>query len=110
MPHSTRRYEQDGWVLSIGPEPLDESTQASLPAQVRALRETLGPVTEELRDIIAQLGLASELSCVLYVRGSDRPSLHFDQDVLNWLTALGAEIDIDLYVLGEADVFPESES
>lgn len=99
VPRTSLRRKHDGWLLSIGYEHLDEEHSIDLMSQVRRLFDRLQPDTAKLIDICTRLQLESSLNCVLYIRGNERPAVHFDPDIIQWLAQLQAEIDIDLYHL-----------
>jgi hypothetical protein len=99
VPRTLLRRKHDAWFLSIGYERLDEEHTIDLMSQVRRIFDRLQPDTAKLIDICTRLKLQPVLSCVLYIEGNDRPAVHFDTDIVQWLAQLQAEIDVDLYYL-----------
>lgn len=99
IPKTRMLRKHDAWILSTGYEELDEEHAISVMQQASRIMERLKPHTAKLQEISTRLKLNPLLSCVLYVEDSDRPSVQFDSDIVQWLAELHAAIDVDLYYL-----------
>ncbi len=85
------KRKHDGWRLSIASE---ESLH--LEVQVKSILSKLQPYTTQFRDVCQKLKLNTEISCAIYVKEDQAPSIHLDHDVLKRVAELNAEIDIDI--------------
>jgi hypothetical protein len=83
-----------GWILSSG---LPRS--APLEQQVSALIGRCAPAADKLRMLAAQDDVL--FACVLYT--TSIPALYFDAAVVCEISSFGAGLDIDVYLLDEAD-------
>ncbi|MBI3184967.1 MAG: DUF4279 domain-containing protein [Myxococcales bacterium] len=90
---SSRTYRVNGWAL-----------QSELPKD-RALQEHVDWLLARMPRSLQALKVVSpswtaEVSCVVYVV-EQVPELHLNAKTIGRIAELGAEIDIDLYCLGE---------
>ena len=86
---ATIKHDKNGWILNSG---CPDSTP--LEEQLIALLNRLQPAATELRQIAQAHEV--ELSCVLY---SDiRPELNFSSEIIQRAAAVGASLDVDLYL------------
>ncbi len=93
------RHKSDGWELSTGYEELDEENSIDMIKQIRSIFGRLQPHTSKLKEMCARLKVDARVCCVMHIEGDDRPAIYFDRDIVKWLAELGADIDIDLYVV-----------
>ncbi len=93
------RRHSNGWLLSSGCDRTSE-----LESHLDALFEKVAP----LKDRFSMLPPSTEVgvSCAVYVYHSisedeehNTPAIHLDAKQVHMLNALGAEFDVDLYVL-----------
>ena len=87
------RREHNGWSLSTGLQESDDLGQ-----QMRTLLDQLRPYFFELKDCCTRWNLNAEIACVIYSEG-EIPAIHFDHDIIEGFAELGAEIDVDFYIL-----------
>ena len=90
-PHTIIKEKSHGWVIGSG---LPKST--GLEEQINALLSAFGTRVDALKMLSATATV--ELSCVIYA--SAAPALNFDRSVISKLALLGADLDIDLYIVG----------
>jgi len=86
---TTIREKINGWILGSGLEktvPLDE--------QIEALLKRLEPLRENIASLLPDINI--EVSCVIYSEST--PALNFDRGTVASISALGASLDIDLYL------------
>lgn len=74
-----------------------EKSTHKFKAHVDSLIRILSPIKNVLRKLSATC--YSELSCVIYIYGDDRPEIHFDMRALQFFVDLNANVDVDLYPL-----------
>jgi hypothetical protein len=87
---STRRQKASGWEVASG------LSQHATPHQhASRLLDRLAPAADSLRQMRVE---ASVLSIVIEVHGGDRPPIGLSRENVARLAALGAQLDIDLYV------------
>ena len=95
------KRHSNGWLLSSGRDRTSE-----LESHLFALFEKVAPIKERFRVLppSTQVGV----SCAVYVYHSasedeehNTPALHLNADQIRMLSTLGADFDIDLYVLQE---------
>ncbi len=92
-PRSTLRRKQNGWSLSSNVEDI-----YYLESHVKSIFEKLRSSWESLVNLCHLYD--AEISCVVYVDvGDSVPAIHFDQDTIQKVAELNAEIDVDLYYL-----------
>jgi hypothetical protein len=91
-PRAIMRYQNDIWQLDSG---LDKSTD--LEDQVKDVLERLKAGGTDLINLCTHY--EATIECVVFSYGGDRPAIAFSRDILKQVTALNAEIGIDLYVL-----------
>lgn len=89
--HATVRHKQNGWSVESALPPT-----AELEDHVKDVLDQLQAGWASLKGVSARFD--SEISCVLYIK-SVNPPVHFDKDTVARIAELGAEIDIDIYVL-----------
>lgn len=87
------KREHDGWSLSTG-----RKKEIELENQVRSILEKVQSRLNKVKSVSDEHDLDVELACVVYV-ADETPSMHLDSEVVELMAELGAEIDIDLYVL-----------
>ncbi|MDX2230510.1 MAG: DUF4279 domain-containing protein [Leptolyngbyaceae cyanobacterium bins.349] len=97
-PQATIRYQHNGWRLSSQRKFVDFEDADDLADHVRAVLEQLHVSWQTFVEVGAQFD--SEVCCIIYT-GGERPAIHFDRAILNQLSELNAELDVDLYVLPE---------
>jgi hypothetical protein len=66
---------------------------------VHALLERTKPFAPKVRELAIRLNLSVEIACDIATDTQPVPVLHFDQEILSTLNELGAELDIDLYLI-----------
>jgi hypothetical protein len=88
-PKTTIKEKMNGWILNSGLE-----NTAPLEDQIKSLLKRVEPLRARMRQHL--VGDLTELSCVIYA--DSPPALNFDVDVIANIAALGASLDIDLYV------------
>lgn len=94
------KRKSNGWVLSSG---LEKS--AELYDHINALFSKIKPVLLNFNDL--PLSTEKELSCVIYIyqeKGNAAeehrtPAIHLEREQVEILNQVGAEFDLDLYVL-----------
>lgn len=91
------RRKHSGWQWSL---PSEESLD--LGRQVASLLERLAPYAAAITEVREELDLDAEISCAIYIEGQ-APGVHFDRSTLALADQLGAEIDIDIYVLPDPE-------
>ena len=92
----------NGWVLSSG---LDKS--AELEDHINALFSKIKPVLSKFSNLPDRT--EKELSCAIYIYSESNnpeeehrtPPIHLDREHVEILHQLGAEFDLDLYVLSK---------
>src|SRR5690606_33976148 len=89
---TTRHTRNHGWVL-------DSSlpSSASLAEQSTALLRRVEMVKDAIR--CSSHYHSVTFSCVIY--SNRRPAIIFENEVLRGITALGATLDVDVYIVGE---------
>jgi Domain of unknown function (DUF4279) len=91
-PRATMRYQNNVWRLDSS---LDQS--CDLEDHIKDVLERLQPGGAALINLCTQY--AASIECVISSYGGDRPAIAFSRDLLKQVTALNAEIGVDLYVL-----------
>lgn len=89
-----------GWCLSTAAD-----AGPDLELHVKALLARLLPVKHKFLQLRQQLGMVSELSCVVYV-GDETPSVSFDAQTLEDLATLKVSLDIDLILIDPLEESP----
>ncbi len=89
-----------GWRLQVGP-----TVSVDLPKQVDTLLSLLEPHAVGLREIAGRTGAEIEISVHVYT-ANQTPIGTLERSLLERILALGADLDIDLYVVDE-DYFAE---
>ena len=93
-PGVLKRHDSNGLYVGSGEPP-----SASLDEHMAALAAKLVPHLDALT--VACKGCFVELAVIVYLSANSEqslPAIHFDPDILAMLNALGAAIDVDLYV------------
>jgi hypothetical protein len=88
-PNTIIKEKMNGWILNSGLEgaqPLDD--------QIKSLLKRVEPLRSRMKERLG--GDLIELSCVIYA--DSPPALNFESEVIGSIAALGASLDIDLYV------------
>lgn len=79
-----------------------EESSNKFEAHVDSLIGILSPIKGALKKLSASCH--SELSCVIYIYGDDRPAMHIDKKVLRFFSNLNTDIDVDLYTLNQLTI------
>ena len=82
----------NGWVLNSGLPETD-----SLEHQCKALLTKLKDCGDRVKSLSVEDTVV--VSCVIY--SSAQPALYFDGSVIAQIAALGADLDLDVYILSE---------
>ena len=93
-PKTQIKEKQNGWVLNSG---LDKSD--SLEEQIKSLLSRVNGISNKIKELSEDSII--EVSCAIYT--SESPPLYFDKELVKRIEALGANLDIDLYLLPEGD-------
>ncbi len=91
-PKTILKRKENGWSLQ---SQLNKYYQ--LEEHLKYLLNKIQPKSDFLKEICSKN--YGELSCAIYVRGEERPSIHLDRDIITKINKLNCEIDIDLYFL-----------
>jgi hypothetical protein len=91
------KEKNHGWVVESG-----LSKEATLEEHIEALMRRLEPFINKIQQLSGQNDVC--FSCVIY--SEYNPPLFFEKAVIKWISALGACMDLDTYVLGEASDLP----
>ncbi len=81
------------WMLQ-SPLPL----QAHVDDHIEALIPLLEPLKERIRDCAGRF--STGIGCAIYYYQDFTPGIHFSQEAVQRIAALGLDIDLDLYFLG----------
>ncbi len=65
---------------------------------VSAILAIVYPKRQEIVAACKRHSLDAELTSVIYIYGGDRPGMYFERDEVEQITALGAAIDLDIYI------------
>jgi len=84
----------NGWLLNSG-----AAKDVPLKDQIGMLVNRLKPHSEKIRGISGANTV--DFSCVIYT--PTEPPLYFDKEAIGTIASLGANLDIDLYMLGESE-------
>lgn len=84
------KENNNGWVLNSG---LGE--EESLESHIESLLKLLEPKADLIRKISDENMV--EFSCAIYSK--ETPALNFDRSVIGQISALGASLDVDLYLI-----------
>lgn len=89
----TIKYEYNGWKVH---SKLDK--EADLESHIISVLAQLKPGWQSLVKI--SQSYYTEISCAIYLYSDNQlPAIHFNQEILQQIAELNAEIDIDLYNL-----------
>ncbi len=94
-PRTSIAHHTTGWMLE---SPLAEDRE--LDPHVRWLLDRLPADLDELRNVTPQF--TAKLYCAIYT-SNDRPALYLDSSTLGRLSRMTADLDIDLYVVPDAE-------
>lgn len=89
------RHKTDVWSLSTG-----KQESLDLDALVRMILDQIGERAPAVAAIRAALSLDAEIACAVYVEGQT-PAISLDRETVARIAALGASIDVDLYILDD---------
>lgn len=84
--------KENGWVIDS-----NSRKDAELSSQLAELLKKVQPYGAELRAL--SMNNTVEVSCVIYADSA--PALYFEKDMIGAIAALGASLDIDLYIDGD---------
>ena len=70
---------------------------APLKEHITHLLERVSPITEKIKNIAEQPDVEVEFVCIIFT--SNRPAMFFTKEQVATICAMGASIDIDLYLL-----------
>ncbi len=90
---SLLKYKHNGWCFET-----NKIISIDLPEEVEKVVKILKPYKTRLLEIIRKYGCEAELSCVLYIEDNDIPIVHFPRDIVEFISELNGEIDIDIYL------------
>jgi hypothetical protein len=85
-------FEHDGWCFS-----LPKSETLDLGKEIRRLLDLLGPCRAAIRNLQTEHGPDVEIACEVWI-GEHTPSVHLEADLLADLSAMGACLDVDLFI------------
>lgn len=88
-PKTTIHEKANGWILGSG---LSKTT--SLEEHLKTLLLRVMPSQDRLLNLLADDQI--EISCVIYA--DSPPALNFEKKIISDISALGASLDIDLYL------------
>ena len=75
-----------------------EEVSLDLNDQLHHLIDLIGDKVKPLCDIKSSLGVNFVFSFIVKIENGEKPAIHFSSDSLNFISSIGAEIDIDLYI------------
>jgi hypothetical protein len=88
-------YERSGWQIAVGPR-----RTIDMPAVLDELLATVRAAVPRIRDAVTDLGVHPEVS--LHIKVVDQaPVGTISRDAIALLNEIGAELDLDLYVVDE---------
>ena len=87
------KHKYNAWEYQV-----KKKNITSIENLLNKLINTLINKKDELNKITANYGADIEISIVAYLK-KGMPSMHFSQELLNFIHSINAEIDIDLYGL-----------
>ncbi len=91
---SPLRYKSNGWSIQSKSE-----NNISLEAHLEDLIGLLNRKKVELREVCSNY--QSEFSCTIYLYDEEIiPSMHLSKSIINFVSFIGSEIDIDMYNFG----------
>ena len=88
-----RRYSYTAWVYEIA-----AMETLALADVAKQLERVFAGKAERLRQLKERYGLYISIDFVARIEDGEMPAVHFDEDFLAFAVAVGAEIDVDLYV------------
>lgn len=94
-PGSSVKTKENTWIVDSG-----LAEESELESQIEALLERLRPVNSRMKLLPA--GTVIDVSCAIYAPSV--PALYFDNAVIKRIGDLGANFDIDLYILGNQEL------
>ncbi len=90
---SILQYKYNGWRFKT-----TEITTIDLPEEVEKVVKILKPYKTRLLEVIRKYKCEVSLGCVLYIERGDIPIVHFPRDIVEFISELNANIDIDIYL------------
>ena len=93
IPNTPMARKDNGWRLSS-----PRRASYHLEDEIKYVIDKVSSRVDAIRATIVKFRLEAEIACAVYVKG-DVPSMHLDNDLVRIVAELGADIDIDLYVL-----------
>lgn len=117
------KIDTDDITLRLGISPTETKTKGSIPEgkkrpsietsskictkeeisldlndQLYHLINLIGERKKSLCDIKSSLGVNFVFSFIVKIENGEKPTMHFSSDSLMFISSIGAEIDIDLYI------------
>lgn len=89
--------KQSGWQYSSGRQDYFPETNIDFFSQLSLIKTFLKTHKAQIISVCEKYFLTPELSCVMYVVGSDRPGIGYDKELVSLLAEVGAEIDVDVF-------------
>lgn len=90
-----RRYSYTAWIYEIA-----ATATLDLADVGKGLERVFAGKAERLRQLKERYGLYISIDFVVRIEEGETPAVHFDGEFLAFAAAVGAEIDVDLYVNG----------
>lgn len=87
------KYKHDVWRIST-----DEKESLDLQECIQTLLDLIHPYSSGLIKVSSRLNLKSEIACVINIEGDQVPAIHLNKEIIEAITELNAEFDIDLYL------------
>lgn len=87
-----RRIETD-WTLSTGYQ-----NSLDINGQLKPILKALKDKQKELIRLKEKYGLTYIFSVVITIENNQTPAMHLEKDIIDFASAIGAEIGFDLYV------------
>lgn len=88
-----RRYSYTAWVYEIA-----AMETLALADVAKQLERVFAGKAERLRQLKERYGLYIGIDFAARIEDGETPAVHFDKEFLAFAAAVGAEIDVDLYV------------
>ncbi len=90
-PKAKIRYQQNGWKLRSHLDTSDDLEEH--------FRVVLDQLKQGWQPLVEMCSVYDAEFCGVVYTSGDRPTIHFDKEILKAVLQLNAEIDVDLYVL-----------
>lgn len=84
---------ETGWKICT-----KEEVSFDLDEQLYQLIDLISEKASSLCDIRSSLDVKFVFSFIVKIENGEKPAMHFSSDSLNFISSIGAEIDIDLYI------------